>query len=333
MSSAFIIGGTGQIGIATAAELLRLGWNVRLGYTGTRDAQNVPLGADLVPVDRRDTGALLAAIGTTDLLIDTMAFSGRDADQLVSLAAQYGQLCVISSASVYEDEHGRSLETAGTIGFPEYPVPIPETQRTVAAGPQSYSSSKVELEQRLLETSSRPVSILRPCAVHGINSKHPREWWLLKRMLDGRRYIPLAGDGDSVFHTSATANIAALVRTIAGRIDGHYILNAADPTAPTLRAIGETLAALVGWSGEFIGTPADSAIGQTPFSTPHPIVVSMAAAESIGYLPAGSYAETLVPYVEWMRSHARDWSDAFPMFKRYPADPFDYPAEDATLAI
>lgn len=328
--SAFIIGGTGQIGIATAAELLRLGWTVRLAHTGTRGAHNVPVGADLVAVDRRDTGALLSAIGTADLLIDTMAFSGRDADQLVSLAAQYGQLCVISSASVYEDDHGRSLETAGTLGFPEYPVPIDEAQRTVAPGPESYSSAKVELEQRLLATSSRPVSILRPCAVHGVNSKHPREWWLLKRMLDGRRAIPLAADGEAIFHTSATANIATLIGAVAARSDT-LVLNAADPTAPSLRAIGETLAALVGWTGEFIGVPADSAIGQTPFSTPSPVVVSMAAAEAIGYVPAGSYAEMLAPYVAWMQSHIGDWQDAFPMFRKYPSDPFDYAAEDTAL--
>lgn len=328
--SAFIIGGTGQIGIATAAELLRHGWRVKLGYTGTRGAQNIPIDADPVTVDRRDTGALLAAIGTTDLLIDTMAFTARDADQLAGLASQYGRLCVISSASVYADDHGRSLETAGTIGFPDYPVPIPETQALVAPGPDSYSSNKVELEQRLLATVTRPLSILRPCAVHGINSKHPREWWLLKRMLDGRTRIPLAGDGESIFHTSATVNIAALIRTVADA-SGTHILNAADPTAPTLRAIGELLAAQIGWTGEFVGVPMDSTIGQTPFSTPSPVVVSMAAAESIGYVPAGSYAETIVPYVEWMRSHAGDWQTAFPMFGKYPSDPFDYAAEQAII--
>ena len=111
----------------------------------------------------------------------------------------------------------------------------------------------------------------------------------------------------------------------------NYILNAADPTAPTLRAIGEILAAQIGWTGEFVGLPMDSTVGQTPFSTPSPVVVSMAAADTIGYVPAGSYAETLVPYVEWMRSHAGDWQAAFPMFGKYPSDPFDYAAEDAAL--
>jgi nucleoside-diphosphate-sugar epimerase len=149
-------------------------------------------------------------------------------------------------------------------------------------------------------------------------------------MLDGRTRIPLAGEGESVFHTSATVNIAALIRSAADT-GANHLLNAGDPTAPTLRAIGEIIAAQIGWTGEFIGVPLDSPIGQTPFSTPSPIIVSMAAAESIGYLPAGNYAEIIVPYVEWMRAHAADWQAAFPMFGKYPSDPFDYAAEDAMI--
>src|SRR5690349_20990371 len=126
--SAFIIGGTGQIGIAAAAELLRAGWQVTCSHTGRGEPQNVPAGASLAVVKRQDTAALSAAIGTADLVIDTMAFTGKDADQLAGLSGQYGQLCVISTASVYSDGQGRSLDEAGTTGFPEYPVPIPETQ-------------------------------------------------------------------------------------------------------------------------------------------------------------------------------------------------------------
>jgi len=116
----------------------------------------------------------------------------------------------------------------------------------MAPGPESYSSAKVELEQRLLETVTRPLAILRPCAIHGINSKHPREWWFVKRMLDGRTQIPLLF-GSSSFQTSATINIAALIHA-AAEAGGTHVLNAADPDAPTVRQIGETLAARLGWS-------------------------------------------------------------------------------------
>ena len=65
---------------------------------------------------------------------------------------------------------------------------------------------------------------------------------------------------------------------------------------------------------------------------PSDFIVSMEAADRLGYRPAGSYAETLPPYVDWMKANAADWKAAFPMFQHYPEDPFDYAAEDAALA-
>ncbi|HWA20155.1 MAG TPA: NAD-dependent epimerase/dehydratase family protein [Devosia sp.] len=328
---ALIIGGTGQIGVATGAELLLRGWTVTLVHTGRRVPRNVPEGAMLAVLDRNDTSALQAALGSgVDALIDTMAFRGKDARQLIGLRDLFGRHSVISSASVYEDEAGRSIETAGTLGPPEFHGPREEDDPVLSPGPESYSSAKVELEQELFDTPVQG-SIIRPCAIHGINSRHPREWWFVKRMLDGRKIIPLAGNADARFHTSATVNIAAV---IAAALDhpGQFILNAGDPDPPSVRQIGETIAAQLGWTGEFVSVPADSPVGHTPFSVPHDFTVSMTAAERLGYRPAATYVETLVPYLEWMRANAAEWRAAFPTFGHYPSDPFDYAAEDAALA-
>jgi NAD(P)-dependent dehydrogenase (short-subunit alcohol dehydrogenase family) len=55
----------------------------------------------------------------------------------------------------------------------------------------------------------------------------------------------------------------------------------------------------------------------------------MPAAAALGYTPAASYADSIRPYVAWLRRHADDWQTAFPVFKSYPSDPFDYAAENA----
>ena len=52
------------------------------------------------------------------------------------------------------------------------------------------------------------VSILRRGAIHGIGARHPREWYFVKRGLDGRRHLPLEYGGGSVFATSSTTGIA-----------------------------------------------------------------------------------------------------------------------------
>jgi hypothetical protein len=83
----------------------------------------------------------------------------------------------------------------------------------------------------LLDHASAPITVLRPCAIHGLNSRHPRERWFVKRMLDRRPTIPLAYRGTSRFHPSAAANIAALV-CVATETLGSHVLNIADPDTP-----------------------------------------------------------------------------------------------------
>src|SRR6266446_4763444 len=111
---AFIVGGTGQIGRAVAGDLLEHGWRV------------------------------------IDALIDTIAFHADHGRQLIEVQQNVGTFIVISSSSVYRDTLGKTLDEASQNGFPDLPVPIPETQPTVDPGPATYSTRKIALERTLL---------------------------------------------------------------------------------------------------------------------------------------------------------------------------------------
>ena len=76
-----------------------------------------------------------------DLVVDVIPFEAAHAKQLLGLDT--GALIAISSASVYADDQGRTLDEAeGVDDFPELPVPIPETQATVEPGDGTYSTKK-----------------------------------------------------------------------------------------------------------------------------------------------------------------------------------------------
>jgi nucleoside-diphosphate-sugar epimerase len=94
-----------------------------------------------------------------------------------------GALVVVVSSSVYRDNEGRTLDEAAQNGFPEFPDPIAETHPTVTPGDATYSTRKVALEHLLLDEATIPVTVLRPAAIHGPGSIHPREWWFVKRRL------------------------------------------------------------------------------------------------------------------------------------------------------
>jgi len=296
-------------------------------------------------VDREEEGALTAAVGEgCDVLLDCCALQLRHGQQLSALADRIGSAVVVSSGGVYEDERGRSFATQGEPdGFPRYPVPVPETQRTVAPGDDDYGSRKAALERDLLAEGERlPVTLLRCAAVHGPHSRTPRELYFVRRWLDGRRVRLLAYRGESRFHPVHVANIAELAR-LAARQPGSRVLNAADPQAPTVAQMAQAVDDVLGWECETVlleGAPpaAEPMLGRTPWSLPHPLVLDMSAAErELGYRAVTGYEESLPRTLHQLADtvRGRDWREVLPdMAEAYDplGDYFGYAAEDRWLA-
>ena len=332
--SAIVLGGTGQIGRAVVDRLHASAWAVTsISRRASEDARD---GVRHVAADRRDSQALRRAIGDgADALIDVTAYDAEDGRQLLDLRTGIGTLVVISSSSVYRDDRGRTLDEAAANGFPQLPDPMSEDQPTVAPGPETYSTRKVALEQTLLE-ADWPVTVLRPGAIHGLGSLHPREWWFVKRMQDGRPLIPLAFDGRSRFHTTSVLNIAEL-SAVALAQPGSRVLNIADPVALTVAEIGAMIGRHMNYAGRLVGldeTRFSKRIGRSPWSTPGPFVLDTSAAQALGYAPVADYAATAGATVDdLIRAAAgRNWRAVFPVLASYPYEQFDYAAEDRALA-
>ncbi|WP_179199689.1 NAD(P)-dependent oxidoreductase [Streptomyces sp. NRRL B-24572] len=337
--NAFVLGATGQVGRAAVRALVSDGWEVTAASRGGSGDEGWPEEVRSVGLDRNEEGALAAALGEgTDVLVDVVAYDAGHAAQLTGLADRIGSAVVISSGAVYEDEQGRSFDTQDRPdGFPRYPVPIPESLATVAPGDGTYGTRKVALERDLLAAGDAlPTTLLRAGAIHGPYCPGPRELWFVKRALDGRPVRVLAYGGTSRFHPAHVANIAELVRLAAAN-PGSRVLNAADPEAPTVAEIGSAIDAVLGAESETVlieGAP-QGGVGLTPWTSEHPIVYDMTAAErELGYRPVVSYAESLPETVEWLagRLKGREWREAFPGLAKYQVDFFDYAAEDTWLA-
>ncbi len=340
MPHAFILGGNGQIGLATASRMLEAGWTVTVAHRGQRGVRfsATPRVADVVGVDRQEPGALARALGSgADVLIDVIAYGPEHARQLLEVQGVVGALAVVSSASVYRDEKGRTLDEAAETGFPELPVPISERQPTVEPGPETYSTRKVLLERTLLDEAVVPLAILRPAAISGVGSTHAREWWFVKRVLDRRPLIPLAYRGQSVFHTTSAPNIGALILR-AATLSGKHVLNIADPAALSVKDIAICILTRLDYSGRLVPLPDEAnyppRLGWTPWSVQRPFVLDTAAATALGYRPAANYPETAALVCEWLiaATAARDdWRELFPTLAAYSQDLFDYRAEDDAL--
>jgi nucleoside-diphosphate-sugar epimerase len=302
--------------------------------------------SDSLPEELKDRGVVLArgersgsvleaAIGAgADVVVDVIPYTTADADQLVGLADRVGSVIAISSASVYVDDAGRSMDAAtGADDFPRLPVPVTEKQPTVSPGADNYSARKVAIEQRLLHACPAPVTIVRPCAVYGVGARSLREWYFIRRVLDGRPRVVLPNAGRSVFHTTAAENIAELVR-LAARAPGAGALNCGDPDPPTVGRIARTVAELMGhhWDEVHLPGPSADGVGESPWEAAHPVVLDMSyAAARLAYRPAVAYEQGLRRVCEWLRDELsrRPWQEVLPEESRFGDDLFNYAAEDA----
>ncbi len=330
-----IVIGAGQIGAAIANRLAGDGWSVTLVTRGQR-AMPSDLAPGLEPLvaDHGDAASIAPILADgADALIDTIAYDRADANRMLALQSGLGAIVAISSVGVYADHAGRSLGTDGA--FPAMPVPITEQQATVPPGVDSYAARKRAMELALLDDAQVPVTIIRPCAVHGPESRDPREWWFVKRLFDRRTRIPVAYRGASQFQTSATVNIAGVVAA-ALAVPGTRVLNAVDPDQPTISEIGSAIMAAVGRDAELVAMPGApiGSVGYTPWSVALPFVCSDAAARAIGYVRAVDYASGVVAACRWLSDAVPrdDWASILTGLAKYPYDLFDYAAEDRWLA-
>ena len=342
MPRALIIGGTGPIGRATARRLLASGWQVTL--TG-RDRSKMPAdvaraGGVFARADRSDPGELRAALGSgADLLVDCLCYGAGDAVTLLPLARDAASTVLISAKAVYADALGNH---ANSPVKPDFGGPVTEDNPTVPPGDAGYGERKVAAERVLLD-SGLPVTVIRPGLVHGEGTSMPREWVFVRRALDRRRVVLLAGRGAGVNQPVAAANLAALIETVAGR-PGARILNGADPDAPSALEISRIVAGYLGHSwdevllgggedGQDAGVPGRP--GAHPWQAAHPVVLDMAAAAALGYVPAGTYAQTVGGEIDWLVAAAggRAGGELPPGCDAdYFAPLLDYPAEDGYLA-
>src|SRR5207247_776961 len=265
---------------------------------------------------------------------DFVAFEREHAEQLLALKEPIGSLVVISTASVYADRDGRTFEEAKTPEqFPRFPVPINERgQPTVESGGANYSTKKPAIEPVRLGQDARPATLIRAGAIYGPGGD-AREWYFVKRVLDGRRFVLLGNRGESRFHPVSTDNLAELIWLAAER-PGRRVLNAGDPGPPTLLEISRAIAASLDhdWTEVLLPTLAEPC--ETPWTGPKPVVLDMTeAAFEIGYRPVTTYERAVGATCEWLvaATKERPWQELMPRMAEHMQDSFDYRAEDELL--
>jgi len=338
MKTAFVLGGTGFVGRHVSRRLAEGGWDVTVGSKGETATPREVADLSRVTIDRSVKGTLLRDLFEgIDVLVDVIPYEIVDAEQLVALKDVVGSVIAISTTSVYADDDGRTLDEAtGEEEFPRLPVPILETQRRVVPSDDTYSTKKAAIEDILLGQDELTATVIRPCAIYGPGDSQCREWFFVKRALDGRPFILLADEGETIFHSTSVHNLAELVRLAAEQpVTGAF--NCGDPDPPDVRRIARSIAAAVDHEWEDVLLPRELSLDRkvrNPWSGFHPWLVAMdKARDELGYEPVATYEDAIVEDIEWIvgATAEEDWKEVLPKAADYFGEKFDYAFEDGFL--
>jgi nucleoside-diphosphate-sugar epimerase len=331
------IGGSGFIGPYTIAQLQRSGHDVTLFHRGTTGA---PEGAAQIIGDRNRLGEFRDTFAREkfDVVIDFVLSSERQARQLMAtLRGITARVLVLSSMDVYRAWGVyNGLEPGGLDPLPitedsalrtkpAYPPEVlKKLSQMVAWADEEYD--KVPAERVVLSDSHLPGTILRLPMVYGPGDYVHRFHPFLKRMDDGRPFIPFADD-------------VAAVRTPRGYVEdvaaGICAAAAADKASESVYNICETqawseiewarkIAAATGWRGEFILLPRAKTPAHLVWpgnTAQHLVVSSERIRQELGYREATLPEEAFERTIRWERAHPPEGVGV----------PFDYEAEDAAV--
>lgn len=332
--SALLVGGSGPTGPAVAGGLAERGYEVTLLHRGTHELAELEsydhLHADphfREPLDEALTGR------TFDVVVATYGRLRVVAD---AVAGRCGSFVAVSGVPVYAGYHEPSrLSPRG--------MPIGAREDVADAGRAGADATPGEIfavkvratEEHVLSLHASGAfcgSVFRYPSIYGPRQLYPREWSVIRRVLDGRDRIILPDSGLTISTRCAAVNAAAHLLAAVDRPDSAAgeIFNVADRDQFSLRQWVEVVAAAAGGSLETVSLPFDLAgPGRSLFPIPHTdhgLVSTDKVARVLGYVEPVPAAIALADTVRWYLEDPPTPEAAGALI-----DSFDYAEEDRVI--
>jgi nucleoside-diphosphate-sugar epimerase len=323
MHRALVIGGTGPTGHYIVNGLTARGYAVSILHTGTHEVDEIPDHVEHIHTNPFDADRLAAALGerTWDLTIAT-----------------YGRLRRI--AEIFVGRTGRFISIGGGPAYRGY-MNAAAVQPHGMVVPTAESAPKVRSEEedgkgyRVLKTEE-VVFDLHPDATHfrypviyGRYQLAPREWSIVRRILDKRRFIIVPDAGLTLQHFGAAENMAHAVLLGVDHSEAAQgqIYNCGDDKVLTLRQVIDVCTQALNYQWEVVSMPYRFAVSARPLVaqpwTTHRVFDLTKIKSELGYRDVVDPVEGITQVARWYADNPVDARG-----ERIIQDPFDYPAED-----
>ena len=325
---ALVIGGTGPTGIHIVRGLVDRGWDVTILHRGTHERPETPDEVTHLHADPYDVDSLSGALG-----------DGRW-DVVV---AMYGRLRRIAELTVGRCDHFVSVGGVPAIrGWmnawlfepPGLPVPVGEGAPLVGSEEEDSKGFRVARTEQAVFDHHPDAAHFRYPYAYGPLQVVPREWSIVRRVLDGRTRMVVPDDGLTLHHHGYTENLAhaVLLGIEHPERSAGQLFNCGDDEVLTIRQVVELCADALGHRLELVSMPHELAVPARPLlaqpSPTHRVLDTSLLRERLGY-------RDVVPAREAVRRTARWLADNPPApgaaEEVVLTDPFDYEAEDRLM--
>lgn len=327
-SSALVIGGTGPTGPYIVNGLVDRGFRTTILHSGRHEPPEIPSEVEHIHTDAFDPDKVRHALDgrTFDVCIATYGRLRKNAE---ILAGRVGQFISVGGFPGY-----RGYMNAPLYDPPGMPVPTREDAPRVVDPSEDGKGFRVARTEDFVFQAQPDATHFRYPWVYGPRQPAPREWSVVKRILDRRPHIIVADGGLSLSHFGYVENMAhALLlavdqpETAAGQI-----YNAADQEVLSIRQVIDTIASAMGHDWEVVSMPWEIATPARPLVaqpwTTHRIVSTGKLEAELGYRDVVGPREGLARTASWLAEHPPEPGGPEEMVLQ---DPFDYAAEDMLI--
>ena len=299
-----VIGGTGPTGIPLVQGLLDRGHRVTILHRGTHERPETPDAVEHLHTDPFDEDVAARRARRPHVRRHLRDVRAAADDRRGARAATPAGSISVGGVPAY-----RGWMNAWLYDPPGLPVPVGEDAPTVDAPEDDEKGYRIVRTEEAVFAAHPDATHFRYPYVYGPYQLTPREWIVVRRVLDGRERIVVADDGLTLHHHGYTENIAhaLLLALEQPEAAAGKIFNIADEEVLSVRQVVEIIAAALDHRFEIVSMPYDLAVPARPLLAQplptHRVLDLTRVRTDLGYHDLVPAREALARTARWLVGH------------------------------
>ncbi len=323
-----VVGGTGPTGLPLLRGLVARGHDVTILHRGLHEHDETPAQVEHLHADPYDIDSFTNGIG--DRTFDaTIVMYGRLRRITAAMVGRTGRFLSVGGVPAYLGWMNPWVyEPAGM------PVPVAEEAATVSSPEQDEKGYRIVRTEHAVFDTHPGAAHFRYPYVYGPHQLTPREWCVVRRVLDGRRRMVVADGGLTLHHHGYTENLAEAVLLAVDQPDAAAgkVFNVGDSEVLTVRQVIELICAELDHEMEIVSMPFELATPARPMlaqpASSHRVLDLSRVTHDLGYRDLVPARIAVGRTARWLVDHRPPPGG---VEEKVLTDPFDYRAEDTLM--